>query len=95
MFKVGILQIELYMSQCGSLKQKRFILRGLKERLRRKFNISIIEADYQDKWQRSVIAAACVSNDEKIITGTFNKILDMLNAGRGDYEVLKDMIEII
>jgi uncharacterized protein len=94
-FKIGVLQIELYMSQSGSLKQKRFILQGLKDRLRKKFNISVIEAGYQDKWQRSLIAAACISTDEKIITGTFNKILDLLDAGRGGYEILRDYREII
>jgi|DewCreStandDraft_4_1066084.scaffolds.fasta_scaffold02802_15 uncharacterized protein YlxP (DUF503 family) len=93
--KIGLLQIELYLSQCGSLKQKRMILNGLKSKLRDKFNISIIEADYQDKWQRSVLAVACISNNEKIVDSTFNQILNFIDVEKKGFEILNSQIEML
>ncbi|HPD19565.1 MAG: DUF503 domain-containing protein [Candidatus Goldbacteria bacterium] len=93
--KIGLLQAELYLSQCGSLKQKRFALSGLKSRLRNKFNVSIIEAAYQDKWQRAVIAIACISNDEKILSSTFNQILNFIEREKKGFEILNSQIEIL
>lgn len=93
--KIGLLQIELYLSQCKSLKQKRFVLNGLKSKLKNKFNISIIEAGYQDKWQRTVIAIACISNDEKIVSSTFNQIIDFVEFEKKGFEILNSQIEIL
>ena len=36
---------------------------GLKERLRNKYNVAVAEIDYQDLWQRALIAAVTVSGD--------------------------------
>ncbi len=46
-----------------SLKDKRHVVLGLKERLRNKFNVAVAEIDYQDLWQRALIAAVTVSSD--------------------------------
>ena len=43
----------------------RKVVRSLKERLRNKFNVSVAEIDYQDLWQRAMIAAVTVSPDQK------------------------------
>ncbi len=93
--KIGILVIELYLSQSGSLKQKRFILQKIKDRLRNKFNISIAEVDFQDKWQRSVIGISCIYNNEKMINSTFDRIIDLLEKAKDGYEILKKDVEII
>ncbi|MCX8092861.1 MAG: DUF503 domain-containing protein [Candidatus Goldbacteria bacterium] len=93
--KIGLLQIELYLSQSRSLKEKRFVLEGLKSKLRNKFNISIIEADYQDKWQRTVMAIACISNNEKIVSSTFNQILNFIECEKKGFEILNSQIEIL
>ena len=47
-----------------SLKDKRHVVKGLKDRLRNKFNVSVAEIDYQDLWQRAVVAAVTVSSDQ-------------------------------
>ena len=38
-------------------------MKGLKDRLRSKFNVAVAEIDYQDLWQRAVVAAVTVSSD--------------------------------
>jgi uncharacterized protein YlxP (DUF503 family) len=60
---IGVLTLELQISEAHSLKDKRHVVKSLKDRLRTKFNISVAEIDYQDTWQRSVIAAVTVSGD--------------------------------
>jgi len=59
---VGLLSVELHIGGAHSLKEKRFVLRGLKDRLRGKFNVSIAEVDFQDLWQRAGLAVVAVSN---------------------------------
>ncbi len=63
MATIGVLTLELRLDSSHSLKDKRHVVKGLKDRLRHKFNVSVAEIDYQDLWQRSVIAAVTVSCD--------------------------------
>jgi uncharacterized protein YlxP (DUF503 family) len=63
MAAIGVLTLELRLENSHSLKDKRHVLQGLKDRLRRKFNVSVAEIDHQDLWQRAVIAAVTVSSD--------------------------------
>jgi len=58
---VGLLSLELHLPQSRSLKDKRMILRGVKERLR-KFNVSVAEVEYQDLWQRAALGIVVVSS---------------------------------
>lgn len=46
-----------------SLKEKRHVVKSLKDRLREHFNVAVAEIDYLDSWQDAVIAAVTVSND--------------------------------
>ncbi|MCK4351047.1 MAG: DUF503 domain-containing protein, partial [Candidatus Krumholzibacteria bacterium] len=50
---VSRLRVQFLLPGCNSLKEKRFVLNSLKARLRNRFNVSVCEIDYQDKWQRS------------------------------------------
>ena len=60
---VGVLTLELRLYDAHSLKDKRHTVKGLKDRLRSKFNVAVAEIDYQDLWQRSLISAVTVSGD--------------------------------
>lgn len=59
---IGVLTLELRIDDAHSLKDKRQVVKSLKDRLRHKFNVSVAEIDYQDVWQRAVIAAVTVSS---------------------------------
>jgi len=65
MAAVGVLTMELRLENAHSLKDKRQVVRSLKDRLRAKFNVAVAEIDCQDLWQRAVIAAVTVSNDHE------------------------------
>ena len=60
---VGVLTLELRLYDAHSLKDKRHTVKGLKDRLRNKFNVAVAEIDYQHLWQRSLISAVTVSGD--------------------------------
>lgn len=55
-------RLELELPFSSSLKQKRQTIRSLKDRLRRK-NVSVVEADHQDLWQRAAIEFAFAAVD--------------------------------
>lgn len=62
---VSVIAWELHLEGCTSLKQKRAILRSLKDRLRGRHNVSVAETDHQDTWQRAELCAAIVSSDRR------------------------------
>jgi uncharacterized protein YlxP (DUF503 family) len=62
---VSRLRVEFLLPGCNSLKEKRFVLNSLKARLRNKFNVSVCEVDYQDKWQRSELGLAAVATNRR------------------------------
>jgi hypothetical protein len=62
---VGIVTWELHLNGCQSLKDKRQILSSLKERLHRRFNVSVAETDHQDLWQRAELACCVVAESRR------------------------------
>ena len=62
---ISRLRVEFLLPGCNSLKEKRFVLNSLKARLRNKFNVSVCEVDYQDKWQRSELGLAAVATSRR------------------------------
>lgn len=62
MAAVGVLTLELRIEHAHSLKEKRHVVKSLKDRLRHKFNVSVSEIDDQDLHNSAVIAAAVVSS---------------------------------
>jgi uncharacterized protein YlxP (DUF503 family) len=62
---VGVLTFELRLEHSHSLKDKRQVVKSLKDRLRSRFNVAVAEIDEQEMWQRAVIAAVTVSGDRR------------------------------
>ncbi len=60
---IGVLTLDIHVESSHSLKEKRHVVKSLKDRLRERFNVSVAEIDFLDSWQNSVIAAVTVSND--------------------------------
>ncbi|MEK7754793.1 MAG: DUF503 domain-containing protein, partial [Acidobacteriota bacterium] len=63
MASIGVLTLELKIDHAHSLKDKRHVVKSLKEKLRSRFNVAVAEIDCQDLWQRSVVAAVTVAPD--------------------------------
>jgi hypothetical protein len=62
---VGLLTLEIHISEAQSLKDKRHVLRSLKDRLRAHFNVAVSELDHQEVWQRSRVGVVTISGDAK------------------------------
>ena len=60
---IGVLTLEIHVEDSHSLKDKRHVVKSLKDRLRERFNVSVAEIDGLDSWQSSVVAAVTVSKD--------------------------------
>jgi len=58
---VGLERFDLRIPGCGSLKEKRHVVKGLTSGIRNKFNVSVAEVDHHDLWQRATLSVACVS----------------------------------
>ena len=59
-------RLELELPFASSLKDKRQILKSLKDRLRRK-NLSVVEADHQDFWQRVTVEFALAAASRQAV----------------------------
>lgn len=64
---VGVCELEIHIPGSSSLKEKRFVLRSLKDRLRRRFNVAVSESAYHDRWQRATLCVVTVSNDAAVV----------------------------
>jgi uncharacterized protein YlxP (DUF503 family) len=58
---VGILAVELYFPDNGSLKGKRKHVQSAKAQLRNRFGASVAEVDHHEQWQRAGLTVACVA----------------------------------
>ncbi|MBI1738340.1 MAG: DUF503 domain-containing protein [Acidobacteria bacterium] len=62
---IGLLTLEIHIPDARSLKDKRQVLRSLKDRLRGQFNVAVAELEHQDVWQRALVGVVSLSNDER------------------------------
>jgi uncharacterized protein len=91
---VGLLILELHIPDAQSLKDKRQVLRSLKDKLRREFNVAVAELDFHDVWQRSVVGVVTLSNEEKHVQEMLQKVLDAADRILGSF-LIGQKIEIV
>lgn len=88
---VGVLRVRLAIFEAMSLKDKRRVVKSLKDRLANKYNVSVAEVDALDMHQRADIGIAMVSNDARFVESCLHKIVDSLRLEREaslvDYEI--------
>ena len=73
---VGLLTLEIHIPDAHSLKDKRQVLRSLKDRLRSHFNVAVAELEYQDTWQRAQVGVVSLSNDVAHLEHSLREVLD-------------------
>jgi uncharacterized protein YlxP (DUF503 family) len=74
MASVGILTLEMRLDNSHSLKDKRHLVRGLKDRLCSRYNIAVAEIGYQDLWQRGLLAAVTVASSRSVAEKTLQSV---------------------
>jgi uncharacterized protein YlxP (DUF503 family) len=68
------LRLELVIEQAHSLKDRRQVVRSLKDKLRHGFNISVAELDEAITWQSATIGVAAVSNSRDYLSGLMRQV---------------------
>lgn len=86
---------QIYLPYCTSLKEKRSVINGLINRVRKRFNVSISEVAYHDLWQRSVIGFTAVSGKNDELQFLINIIDETFYNYSSDMEILDFNYEII
>lgn len=94
MTAVGLLTVDLQIPENSSLKGKRKVVKSITSRLRQRFNVSVAEVDFQDKWQICRIGVSVVGNDARLLDSQLRKALDAIEA-MGLAVVLEFDIEIL
>lgn len=94
MMHIGVLQFTVEIPHAMSLKDKRSVIKSMRERLRRSYNVSIAETDDQDEWTLATFGIAAAGSDIAILNSVLDKILNTLQDWR-DATLADHRIEII
>ena len=86
--------VEVHLPDVGSLKGKRHALKGLKERVRARYEVSVAEVAHHDLWQRATLALACVSHDARHAHEVVSKAIDFIEE-HVEGQVIDSSVEII
>jgi len=73
---LGLLHLEFHILQATSLKDKRRLVKSFKDRIARRFNVSIAEVDAQDSRRRAILVVAMVGSDPAYLAGALQKIVN-------------------
>ena len=91
---IALLTLDVHIPEAHSLKDKRMVVRRLKDRLRASFNVSVCEVEHQELWQRSQISVVTVGSDDSSVRQTLEQALR--DAERAAAEcIIQGTIEII
>ena len=71
---VARLTLELRIEAAQSLKDKRQVVRSVKDRLRAHFNVAVAELDSVNAWQRATIGVAGISDSRDYLKGLMEKV---------------------
>jgi uncharacterized protein YlxP (DUF503 family) len=77
---VLVLHLELHIPQSQSLKAKRKVVKSLRERLKHRFNASVAEVGYMEKWQRAQLALAVTGPDHRYLEQQCQKMLGFVES---------------
>jgi uncharacterized protein len=72
---IGIARVTLFLGGSHSLKEKRMVLRRLKDLVRGKFNAAIAEVGDNDLWQRASLGLTVVGNDRRFTESALDELL--------------------
>jgi uncharacterized protein YlxP (DUF503 family) len=91
---IGLLTLELHFPGARSLKDKRHVLRGLEARIRKQFNVSVAEVEYQDLWQRARLAVVAVNTDHVHLESTLHSVAGEAASAR-EAELVDQQLEVL
>jgi uncharacterized protein YlxP (DUF503 family) len=84
---VGLLEIDLHIPYAQSLKDKRMAVRSVKDRLRKRFNVSVAEVNHQELWQRAEIGVVSIGPDPTYLEQQLALVLQDVERTLPDCEI--------
>ncbi|MGQ0813605.1 MAG: DUF503 domain-containing protein [Gemmatimonadota bacterium] len=75
---IGVISWELEILGAQSLKEKRSVVKSLKDRLHDRFNVSAAETGHQDLWQRAELSACVVASDKRVAESVLQNADDLV-----------------
>jgi uncharacterized protein YlxP (DUF503 family) len=94
MMTIGVLQLELSIGDAMSLKDKRRVVKSLKDRIAHGHNVSIAEVGALDEHRRSILGIAMVANDRAYVEGALSKLVDFVRSV-GNVDLIDYQIELL
>jgi len=91
---IGTCVVHLYLPNVNSLKQKRQIVKSIKEKTRNKFNVSIAEIDNYNLWRKVTLGMVCISNENSHAHSILSQAINFLSS-LPDVEILSTEISCI
>ena len=91
---IGLLLIDLFIPSAQSLKEKRMVVKSLKDRVRSKYNVSIAQLDTEDKWQTATLGISMIGNDQRYMEGCLQDIFNFIEGSHG-CEICDHKIEFL
>ena len=89
--RIGICTLYLTIPDSQSLKEKRQVLKSLKDQIRNKFNVSIAEVEMQNHRRQAQLGVACVGNDtqnaNRVLSAVVNFVEQFRLAEMVNYEI--------
>jgi len=72
---VGVLTLEIHLPYAHSLKEKRAVIRKIRDRLCARFNVAVAELDHQDVWQQATLGVVSISSSQSLLESLFRQVL--------------------
>ena len=77
---IGLLRVEVHVPRAQSLKDKRSVLKSLRDQLRSRFNVAVAEVEADERWQRATLGIVTLSGDRTYVQGLLRRVREWLQA---------------
>jgi uncharacterized protein YlxP (DUF503 family) len=94
---IALLTLELHIEAAQSLKDRRRVLRSLKDRLRASFNVSVAELDASNLWNRATVGVVAISDSRDYLDGLMKNVERQANriTNNAGAEIADSFIEFL
>ena len=87
------MEVHLRLHEAASLKEKRFVLRSVRDRLRNRFNVAVAETGAQDQWRQIELGIVTVGSDRAVVDAELEAITRFLD-GDVRFEMVERLVEV-
>lgn len=79
-YQVAVLLISVHLPEAQSLKDKRMVIKSVKEKIKARLNVCVAEIDGQDKWQVATLGFSMIAADPKLLESSVQAIISMVES---------------